>query len=484
MSHPVTIVLLAVYALTLFTVVRILLDTGASPKAMSYMVLAVTIPVLGSLAYFVLGVNYRKRKIYSKKLRATNQLLQSIRHKSVLATEQMIARDAPQLGGHAELAELLLNEVREPLSLNRVTLLNNGEEKFPAVLQDLENASEFIHIEYYIYEDDDIGNQIKEVLVRKAKEGVKVRFIYDDFGSSRLRKDFLKELKAGGVEASPFYEVRWPFFASRLNYRNHRKIIVIDGHTGYVGGINVSDRCINTRTDNEMYWRDTHVRIEGPAVWSLQYPFLADWNFCTRQRLNPDEHLFPPANGSMAGARELVQIITGGPDFSRSGIMLSFFTAIAGASERIFLTSPYFIPNTSILDALRKAALSGKDVRVLVPGKSDSAFVNAASRSYYQELLECGVKIYLYQKGFVHSKTLVVDDCLSFVGTANMDHRSFDLNFEINAVIYGREFCRQLADSFLADLEDSKLLTLAAWRRRSKREILGDRVARLFSPLL
>lgn len=479
-----TFVTIGIYAFTLFTVIRIVLDTGNSPKAMSYLLLAVTLPVVGSLAYFVLGVNYRKRKIYSKKLKATNQLLQSIRQKSVAATELLIARDAPQLGGHAELAELLLNEAREPISLNRVTLLNNGEEKFPAVLKDMEAAQDYIHIEYYIYEDDAIGNQIKDLLIRKAQAGVKVRFIYDDFGSRSLRKNFIQELKTGGVEAAPFYKVRWPFFASRLNYRNHRKIIVIDGHTGYVGGINVSDRYINTASGNQVYWRDTHVRIEGPAVWSLQYPFLADWNFCTRQRLNPDERLFPPTRVSLAGAREMVQIVAGGPDYPRSGIMLSFFTAIAGASERIYLTSPYFIPNTSILDALRKAALSGKDVRILVPGESDSGFVNAASRSYYLELLECGVKIYMYKKGFVHAKTLVVDDCLSFVGTANMDNRSFDLNFEINAVIYGREFCEQLAGLFLKDIADSKLISLQTWRRRNKWQLLGDRIARLFSPLL
>jgi cardiolipin synthase len=482
--HFDTLIVVAIYAFTLFTVARILLDNGNTPKALSYMVLAIMLPVVGSIIYFVLGVNYRKRRMYSKKLKVTGQLLQSIRQKSVTATEQLIARDAPQLGGHTELAELLLNEAREPLSLNRVTLLNNGEEKFPAVLADLEAAQHFIHIEYYIYENDGIGNQIKDTLIRKAKEGLKVRFIYDDYGSRGLKDDFLGALKAGGVEAFPFYKVRWPFFASRLNYRNHRKIIVIDGHTGYVGGINVSDRYINTIAGNAFYWRDAHVRIEGPGVWSLQYTFLADWNFCTRQRVHPDENLFPPTLKSLTGVRELVQIVAGGPDYPRSTIMLSYFTAIANANERVFLTSPYFIPNVSILVALRKAALSGKDVRLLVPGNSDVGFVNAASRAFYQELLDCGVKIYLYQKGFIHAKALVVDDYLSIMGTANMDNRSFDLNFEINAVIYGKEFCQQLAGVFLQDITDSKLITPQMWRRRGKWQVLGDKIARLFSPLL
>lgn len=480
--HIDTLVVVAIYAFTLFTVARILLDNGNSPKAFSYAILAIMLPVAGSVAYFVLGVSYRKKRIYSKKLKATGKLLQTIQEKFVTATQKLIERDAAQLGGHTELAELLLREAGEPMSLNRVTLLNNGEEKFPAVLADLEEAQHFIHFEYYIYEDDDTGNQIKEVLIRKAKEGVKVRFIYDDFGSRRLRKGFLQELKAGKVEAHPFYKVRWPFLASRINYRNHRKIIVIDGHTGYVGGINVADRYINTLKTNEFYWRDIHVRIEGPAVWTLQYTFLADWNFCSRQRVSPDEQLFPPV--APEGARELVQIVAGGPDYPRSAIMFSYFTAIANASQRIYLTSPYFIPNRSILDALRKAALSGKDVRLLVPDRSDAGFANAASRAFYQELLDCGAQIYRYQKGFVHSKTLIVDDYLSFVGTANMDNRSFDLNFEINAVIYGKEFCRQLAGAFLEDIADSKLITPHMWRRRGKWQVLGDKIARLFSPLL
>lgn len=482
--HTDTLVVIAIYALMLFTAVRILLDLGNTPKALSCLVLAVMLPVVGSVIYFTLGVNYRKRRIYSKKLKATRQLLHQIRQKFVIATEQMIARDAPLLGGHTQLAELILNETGEPLSRNRVTLLLNGEAKFPAVLEDMEKARHFIHIEYYIYEEDEIGNRIKDTLIRKAKEGVKVRFIYDDFGSRYLSREFLSELKAGGVEAFPFYRVLWPFLASRMNYRNHRKIIVIDGHTGYVGGINVSDRYINPPGNKRHYWRDTHIRIEGPAVWSLQYTFLSDWNYCSRQRLNPDERLFPSATKSPGENGELVQIVVSGPDFERSGTMLSFFTAIAGANERIYLTSPYFIPNASILDSLRKAALTGKDVRLLVPGRSDSGFTNAASSSYYKELLDCGVKIYLYQKGFIHAKTLVVDDYLSFVGTANMDYRSFDLNFEINAVVYGREFCDQLAQSFMEDIGHSKPITPRMWQQRSRKEELGSKIARLFSPLL
>lgn len=482
-AHLEVILSVAVYLLMLFTTVRIILDTNSPPKALSYLLLTVTLPVVGSIAYFTLGVNYRKRRIYSKKLKATNKLLLSIRQEFMYETRELIEQDGPQLGGHTDLANLVLNESLEPVSLNRVTLLNNGEEKFPSVIEALESARQFIHIEYYIYEDDEIGNRIKDLLIRKAQEGVTVRFIYDDFGSRGLKSRFLDELKEGGVEAFPFYQILWPFFASRLNYRNHRKIIVVDGKVGFLGGINVSDRYIN-RKNKEGFWRDIHVRIEGPAVWSLQIPFLADWNFCSGQRVAPSQKLFPVFQENVAGGHDLVQIVAGGPDYPRSGIMLSYFAAITGASDKIYLTSPYFIPNVSIFDALRKAALSGKDVRLLVPGVSDSAFVNAASRSYYQDLLDCGVKIYLYKKGFIHAKSLVVDDDLSIVGTANMDFRSFDLNFEINAVIYGQQFCGQLTQSFLQDLEDSTLITEKTWKRRNKWQMLLDKVARLFSPLL
>ncbi len=474
---------LAVYFLIFFTAVRIIYDTGNSSKALGYLLLVVTLPVVGSFIYFTLGVNYRKQRIYSKKLRANTRLVKSIRERYRAATERLIERNAPQLGGHADLAELLFKESLEPLSPNKVTLLTNGEGKFPSVLEALQSARQHIHIEYYIYEEDAIGSQIMEVVMSKAREGVKVRFIYDDFGSSRLSRRFLNRLKASGVEAYPFYRVYLPILASRINYRNHRKIVVVDGKVGFVGGINVADRYLNGKVTAK-YWRDTHVRIEGPAVWSLQYPFLADWNFCSGQNVAPSEELFPQARATAADARELVQIVAGGPDYPQPTIMLSYFAAIAAAKERVYLTSPYFIPNISIFDALRKAGLCGKDVRILVPRSSDLSFVDAASRSYFLDLLECGVKIYLYKKGVVHTKSLVVDDCLSIVGTANVDYRSFDLNFEINAVIYGKEFCAEAAASFLRDLEDSVQIDLNRWRQRSKLEVLFDNTARLFSPLL
>lgn len=476
------IAIILVYGLTLFTVVRIIMETRNASKALGYLLLVITVPLIGPFIYFSLGVNYRKKRIYSRKLVANDALMHKIRQRIITSTSQILEQNKRKLEGQTDMVNVLLNDALEPLSANKVTLLVNGEQKFPAVLQAIDEAKHFIHLEYYIYEDDEIGNAIKEALIKKAKQGCVVRFIYDDFGSRDISDQFFRDLKEGGVESYPFFKVHIPTIASRLNYRNHRKIIVIDGRIGFVGGINVSDRYVNQQTD-VLFWRDTHVKIEGPAVLSLQYHFLADWNFCAKQEVLPDEIHFPPTT-EMPKGDSLVQIVASGPDYPNPSIMLCFFTAIVNARERVYVTSPYFIPNNSIYDALKKAALSGKDVRLLVPGISDSHFVNAASESYYEELLACGVKIYRYEKGFIHAKTIVADDNLAIISTANMDFRSFEFNFEIGAVIYGERVCQELTEVFLNDLKHASMITLQDWEERSKWTVIKSKLARLFSPLL
>ncbi|MBL7857174.1 MAG: cardiolipin synthase [Cyclobacteriaceae bacterium] len=481
---PIEIVLfILVYTLAFFTSIRVIMDTRNAAKALGYLLLVITIPVIGSFLYFSLGVNYRKKRIYSKKLIANDWLWQKIKQRIISSTNQILEQKKNLIGGQEDLIKLLLNDSLEPLSQNRVTLLINGERKFPEVISALENAKHFIHLEYYIYEDNAIGYQIRDILIRKARAGVIVRFIYDDFGSKDLKNKFLNPMVEAGVEVYPFFKVYFALLASRINYRNHRKIIVTDCQVGFVGGINVSDRYINNGDPTKLFWRDTHVKIEGPAVLSLQYHFLADWNFCSGQQVAPDETMFLPYQ-QLSKGDSLVQVVASGPDYPRQSIMLCYFTAIINAKEKVYITSPYFIPNNSINDAIRKAALSGKDVRLLVPGISDSTVVNAASQSYFDELLECGVKIYLYKKGFVHAKTIIVDDALAIVGTANMDFRSFELNFEISAVIYGQEPCGELTRVFLDDLEHSDLISFEAWRHRSKPRQWLEKAARLLSPIL
>lgn len=477
------ILLVCVYALMIFTMIRIIFDTVNVSKALGYLLLTIVLPVAGSIVYFALGVNYRKRKIYNKKVITDEYLLQALRKDIDESALHLLQTHHDDVGNFAGLARLLIKDSLSFLSLNHIKLLLNGENKFPDVIKALEGAQSTIHMQYYIYDNDEIGNQIKAILMRKAQEGVKVRFIYDDFGSNGLKKRWVRELENAGVEIYPFYKIYFVFLASRINYRNHRKLIIVDGQTGFTGGINVSDKYINGNDPKKLYWRDTHVMIEGPAVLNLQYHFLADWNFCSDQNLTPNKEIFPvPVR--RPDFTMLTQIAVSGPDYPRADVMLSYFSAIANAEKKVYITTPYFIPNNSIYDAIKKAALSGCDVRLLVPGISDSKTVNAATQSYFEPLLECGVRIFLYQKGFVHSKTIVIDDTLSMVGSANIDFRSFDLNFELNTIIYDQAFSEKMTEVFYQDLEHSEEVIYEEWLKRSTLRQLMEKSARLLSPLL
>ncbi len=484
LKHYPSLSLAFVVLLSIFTIVRIIIDTNNSAKTMAYILLVFLIPVGGAIIYFSFGVNYRRRKLFSKKIIANEALFLKIEDQLAAISLETLQEQHPNIAGKDELIRLLLKDTKAPLSYNKVKLLINGEQKFEQVIASIRKATLFIHIEYYIFEDDDIGNKIITLLKEKARQGVTVRFIYDDFGSHGLSNDTIDEMREAGIEAFPFYEVKFYLLANRLNYRDHRKIIIVDGHTGFTGGINVSDKYINDGDPEKLYWRDTHIMIEGPAVNSLQYHFIANWNFCADEKLEINRVFFPNLFEHREGYDDLVQVVAGGPDYPSSGIMLSFFTAIATAKESIYITSPYFIPNESIYDALKVAALSGKDVRLLVPGISDSRIVNAAARSYFKDLMACGVRIFLYQKGFVHAKTLVADDNLSIIGSANMDGRSFEMNFEINAIVYSKEICASLKENFLNDTGFSVELSLPYWEKRRWWQELTDDVARLLSPLL
>jgi cardiolipin synthase len=475
----------ALYTIIVIVVcLNIIYNTPSTAKALAYVLVAIFLPVIGIAIYFTLGLNYRKKKLYSKKIVSDKNALADLRNRITLESEKAWDTKEPAIQKHKKLALYLLNDGMSPLTGgNEVKLLINGEEKFPEVLKALENAKHHIHIEYYIFEDGEIGEKIKDVLIRKAKEGVNVRFIYDDFGSRTIRKEFVKELIDAGVQAFPFYKIIFIIFANRVNYRDHRKIIIVDGCTGFVGGINVSDRYINDPKDrSQLFWRDTHVKITGPGVYYLQYLFICDWNFCSGKHLKLEKDFFctkPTANG-----KAVVQIAASGPDSDVPTLMFSMVEVIGLAENELLITSPYFIPGESIMNALHVAALSGVKVKILVPKKSDSALVNAAARSYYGELLAAGVEIYLYKKGFVHAKTLVSDGQLSIIGTANMDHRSFELNFEVNSMIYDTTTAEQLRDVFYDDLKDSTKINPNTWKRRPFYKQLPEKVARLLSPLL
>ncbi|GAA3971054.1 cardiolipin synthase [Mucilaginibacter dorajii] len=477
-------ILTALYiALVGFVCLRILYDTVSTSKTFGYLLIAILLPGLGMIIYFAVGANYRKNKLYSKKIVRDNTLLDEILKKIRMESKEAWDTGEKEVKTHKKLARLLVND-NSPLSgHNEVKLLLNGEEKFPLVLEALQAAKHHIHIEYYIYEDDVIGNLVKDVLIQKAAEGVKVRFIYDDFGSRSIRNKFVDELRAGGVEAYPFYKIFFVALSNRTNYRNHRKIIVIDGCTGFVGGINISDRYINKpENDNPVFWRDTHLRINGPGTFYLQYLFICDWNFSANQHLKLQEDFFCTTNSKKGKA--MVQIAASGPDSATPTIMFSLMEVIGLAEEEILITSPYFIPGESMMDAICMALLSGVKVKLLVPDKSDSFIVNAAARSYYGTILDCGAEIWLYQKGFVHAKTMVADGKLAIIGSANMDHRSFELNFEVNAMVYDTEIATQLRDAFYNDIKDAKKINPKTWKKRPLFKQLPEKFARLFSPLL
>jgi cardiolipin synthase len=463
---------------------RIIYDTRNTTKSLAYLLFALFVPYAGILFYFIFGINYRKRKIYSRKLLANDDLGARLRKDVYRYNKQTF--NETDAAAQKELAYMLFNDSRSPLtSNNQVKLLVNGESKFPEVINALREAKDHIHVEYYIYDDDEIGREIEKVLVEKAKAGVKVRFIYDDFGSRSIRGRMVSRMREAGVEVFTFFKIFFIPFANRINYRNHRKIIVIDGHTAFIGGINVSDRYVNKPDMPEkLYWRDTHMRIDGPGVQYLQYLFLSDWNFCSDIAVPPDDKLFPPFRAFPVRDDKVVQVVASGPDSETPSILFSVLKAINLAKKEILITTPYFIPGESLMNALVTASLSGLSVKILVPGISDSHLVNFAASSYYAELMAAGVEIYRYKKGFLHSKTMVTDTEIAIVGTANMDLRSFDLNFEVNAIVYNTEIATELRNVFYADIRDSERLDAAKWRKRPQVIKMTEKIARLMSPLL
>lgn len=465
---------------------RIIYDTGSTSKTLAYLLLVIFVPVLGIIIYFSFGINYKKRKIYTKKLLDDEEFMLGLEQRVHAYSEEVLTNSKENVQRYEELVKLLLNDGLSPLTKgNRVQLLINGEEKFPEVLRAIEEAQHHIHLEYYIIDNDTIGNQLKEALIQKARQGVQVRFIYDDYGSRSIRRKYVADLREAGVEAYPFHKVYFWLFANRLNYRNHRKIIIIDAQVAFVGGINIADRYINQpKAKGRLFWRDTHLRIDGPGIYYLQYLFFCDWNFSSGQQLHPHEGYFIAKPHKEQQANSLVQIAASGPDSPMPTLLFSLLQAIYLAQKEVLITTPYFIPGESILHALTVAALGGVKVKLLVPGIADSALVNAAAWSYYDDMLHAGVEIYLYQKGFIHSKTVVIDQTVSMVGTANMDNRSFELNFEVNAVVYDEAVSEQLRTSFYQDLQHAEKINLEEWRQRPHLKQFFEKLARLLSPLL
>ena len=459
------------------------MNSETPSKALGYLLLVISFPVGGVLIYMSVGLNYRKKELYRKKLKIDEKEYPKLEEEAIALSLETLSKNKDKIDNFYQLASFSKDKSLTS-SNNNVTVMVNGEAKFPDVFESLRSAKHHIHIEYYIYENDTIGNELAQILIEKAKEGVEVRFIYDDFGSSGIRKNIAHQLREAGVEAYPFYKIKLIMLANRMNYRNHRKIIVVDGTIGYIGGINVSDKYINNDKDDKLYWRDTHLKIVGNSVFNLQTIFLADWNFCANQKIRYSSNYFPEKSEAEHYGNHLVQIVSSGPDSKYPKIKYTLIQAILSAEKEICITTPYFIPDKSFLEAINIAALSGIEVKLLVPTRSDSFIVNTTSQSNFQELLDVGVKIYSYDKGFVHAKTMVCDQKVAIIGTANFDNRSFDLNFEINAIVYDEQIATEISNLFEKDISFSTQILAEEWSKRPLFRKLMEKVLHIFSSLV
>ncbi|GAA4721781.1 cardiolipin synthase [Brevibacillus fulvus] len=464
----------------IFAAVLIFLERRNIAATWAWLMVLLFLPGLGFVLYLMLGQNLSKRKIYKIKqeefsfvqLRVKEQLEQ-------LHTDQLALND-PMMHNYRDLISMhLANDYALYTQDNHLQIFTNGQSKFNQLLASIEGATDHIHLMYYIFRPDELGRKIVDALIRKAQEGVEVRLLYDHIGSLSLSRRFFRPLREAGGQVAAFFPSRIPYLNIRLNFRNHRKLAIIDGKTGFIGGFNVGNEYLGL--DKQLgYWRDTHLMLKGSAVHAIQTRFFLDWNLASRSKLEPDLRYFPELDSD---GRVGIQIVSSGPNSERHQIHHGYVKMIHDAKKYVYLQTPYFIPDESLLTALRIAALSGIDVKVMFPFKSDNPIVYWASYTYLGELLKDGVKCYFYQKGFLHAKTLVIDDKIATVGTANADIRSFKLNFESNAFIYDSSAATHLAEIFLNDLEDCREMTLEQYRNRPVSALLKESLARLLSPI-
>jgi len=445
-------------------------------KAVAWLMVLLVLPIVGFIVYIFVAKEYeQRRKVRHQQIPFTLQ--QRLRSPSSCATSESDVTQSIS----SRFATLLQNTSGFPVTCrNRSTILNDGVETYDAILAAMRQAKSHIHISFYIFRHDASGQRFKNVMLEKARKGVRIRFMYDGVGSMDLDRGFIDELKDAGVECHCFLPPIIAFLDKRLNYRNHRKIVIVDGVVGYLGGINIGDEYIGK--DKKMgYWRDMHIQLEGDAVYPLQHIFLHDWEKVSGKPLLECDHYYPDHT---CDGEEHVQLIPGGPDMREHAIFYLYFSAACLAVKKLWIATPYFIPDRAMIRALSAAALSGVDVRVMLPEKSDSRIVRSASLSYLEELMDVNVKFYFYRKGFMHSKLIIIDDELASIGTANLDMRSFFSNFELNALLYDQTKVQELTDLYANDLTYCEEITRASIERRSLFQKGSEVVCRLLSSLL
>lgn len=479
----INIILITAFILNLiFAFTIIFMERRSAGSVWAWLLVLVLLPILGFIIYLFIGRQIQRDHIFS--LDEDDKI-----GIEMIVSEQLEAlkNDDFSKGNHQivkfkDMVQMLLyNNAAFLTTDNEIKIFTDGKEKFDSLLKDIDAATDYIHIQYYIFRNDSLGERILNALEQKLEQGVEVKMLYDDMGSRGLSLKDFKSFRKNGGQVEAFFPSKLPLINLRMNNRNHRKIVIIDGHIGYVGGFNVGEEYLGKKKKFG-YWRDTHLRIVGDAVNALQLRFMLDWNSqATRDNLKYADRYFPDVD---SGGTIGVQIASSGPDETWEQIKYGYLKMIASAKQSINIQSPYFIPDQSFLDAIKIAALGGVDVSIMIPNKPDHPFVYWATYNNVASLLDAGVNIFHYDNGFLHSKTLVIDDEVASVGTTNMDHRSFTLNFEINAFIYDTHIAKELRLAFEKDLEVSYRLTKEIYKQRSLWIKFKEGISRLLSPIL
>lgn len=466
------VVFAVVYAITVFSIIGVVISENRNPvKSLAWITVLLLLPIIGVGLYVFFGRSMKSKRLISNKNK--KKLLRMEPFKIIDETKLPLSLECRQ---EVKLAMSLTGARYFPG--NEIDIFTDCPKLFEQFKRDISNARKYINIQFYIFEDDKLGHEIRDLLVAKAQEGVKVRVIYDHVGSFKAKESFFADMRANGVMALPFMKVTFPQLATRINWRNHRKISIIDGELGYIGGMNIADRYVEGLSFGP--WRDTHLRVKGPAVAGLQYNFAVDWNFMGQPLLTESTKLRKVNDDEEVG----VQLVSSGPTSQWGNILMLFLKIIGNAKKRIYIQTPYFLPTESLLKTLQAAALAKVDVRIMIPRKSDSSMLRLASFSYVSECIRAGIKIYLYNKGMLHAKTLLVDDEFCTTGSTNFDFRSFEHNFECNILIYNTSVNKRMADIFMADQRDCLRVLPSIWRNRPVYEKCCESVVRLLSPVL
>lgn len=459
------------FFIVISTIAVVILDNRNPVRTMAWVLVLSFLPVVGLVLYFFFGRNTRKEKLISKK--GFTRLIK----------RPMAEYQAQKAFNCPEDQSQLMRFFRKvnnslPFEGNQTEIFTDGYGMLRALMREISRAKHHIHLEFYIFEDDAVGRLVRDLLIDKARQGVEVRLLYDDVGCWHVPHAFYEEMRGAGIEARAFLKVRFPLFTSKVNYRNHRKIVVIDGCVAFTGGMNIALRYLKGVSWGG--WRDTHLLIKGKAVYGLQTTFLTDWYVVDRTLITSSRY-FPDV--TVCG-NALIQIVTSDPVGEWRDIMQGLLIAISSARKYVYIQTPYLLPTEPILLALKTAALAGVDVRMMMPVRADARLTHLASLSYLEDMMQAGVKIYLYQKGFLHAKTMVSDDTLSTVGSTNMDFRSFEHNFEVNAFLYDAESACALKEIFLRDQKDAILLQKKTWMLRPWHQKAEESILRLLAPLL